>query len=147
MIERIVNIIWLLIGLGTMANAISLGLMGPMGPDSGFFPMICGVIVTACSLTMILGKSRYLVASPEWPTRTAIYRVCGVLGGLIAMAILLEYLGFAIAGVITTFVLLQAVERSSWLQSLVLSIVSVAVIMYLFGHLLGMTLPRSPWGW
>jgi putative tricarboxylic transport membrane protein len=87
------------------------------------------------------------VADPEWPRGPALYRIAGVSAGLVAMAATLPYLGFAIASVITTFVLLQTVERSRLIESLVLSAVSVAVVMYLFGRVLGMSLPRGPWGW
>jgi uncharacterized membrane protein len=63
------------------------------------------------------------------------------------MAVALPYLGFAVAGAITMLVLLRAVERVSWTGSLVLVVVSVVVVSWLFGHVLGMALPRGPWGW
>ena len=71
----------------------------------------------------------------------------GVLGGLVGLTVMLPYLGFAISSALTTFVLLQTIERSRVLESVVLTLVSVSVIVYVFGHLLGMSLPRGPWGW
>lgn len=130
-----------------MVNAWTLGLIGPNGPESGLFPMICGVIISICGFALLLGQPASRVADPGWPRGATLYRVGGVCTGLIAMAATLPYLGFAIASAITTFVLLQTVERSRAIESLVLSVVSVAVVMYLFGQLLGMTLPRGPWGW
>lgn len=147
MIERCVNLIWCLIGLGTMANAWTLGLIGPSGPQSGLFPMICGVIITVCGFALLLGQRTSRVANPEWPRGAALIRIGGVCAGLVAMAATLPYLGFAVASAITTFVLLQTVERARAIESLLLSVVSVAVVMFVFGRLLGMSLPRGPWGW
>jgi putative tricarboxylic transport membrane protein len=145
MIERGLNVIWCLVGIGTMVNARSLGLMGPSGPDSGLFPMICGAIITLCGIALLFGMAPR-VADPEWPRKAALARVAGVVAGLGLMAATLPYLGFAVSSAITTFLLLQTVERSRLLESLLLTIGSVAAVMYLFGHLLGMTLPRGPWG-
>lgn len=147
MIERTLNIFWILLGLGTIVNAWSLGLFGPMGPDSGLFPMLCGVIITVCGIVLLFGAKTSRVENPEWPRAGGLGRVLGVIGGLVAMAIALPFLGFAISSVLTTFALLQTVERSRPLESVVLTVVSVAFIMFIFDHLLGMTLPRSPWGW
>jgi hypothetical protein len=129
-----------------MVNAWNLGLLGPGGPDSGLFPMICGVIIASCGLTLLLRGATY-VADPAWPRGPAMWRILGVTAGLASMAILLPYLGFAISSALMTFVLLQTVERSRLLESLILTVVSVALVMYVFGQLLGLALPRGPWGW
>lgn len=147
MIERTINLIWALVGLGTMINAWQLGLVGPMGPDSGLFPLICGIIITSCALLLLAYPNRNRATNPEWPRRAALFRVLGVIGGLMTMAITLPYLGFVISAAITTFVLLQTVERTRFIQSAVITLVSVAFVMYVFDHLLGMSLPRGPWGW
>lgn len=147
MIERALNIIWILLGLGTIVNAWSLGLFGSMGPDSGLFPMLCGVTITICGLFLLFSVKKNSVENPEWPRGNALARVLGVIAGLVAMALTLPFLGFAISSALTTFALLQTVERSRLLESVLLTVVSVAFIMFIFDHLLGMTLPRSPWGW
>jgi hypothetical protein len=125
-----------------MANAWTLGLFGSMGPDSGLFPMICGVIITSCGLMLMVNRSTR-VANPDWPASSGRRRILGLIG----LTVTLPYVGFAISSALTTFVLLQTVERSRLLESLILSLVSVIVIVYVFGHLLGMSLPRGPWGW
>ena len=63
------------------------------------------------------------------------------------MAISISYLGFAVAGFITMIILLRAVEKSGWVFSIALAFISVVVVVWLFGRVLGMTLPRGPWGW
>jgi hypothetical protein len=44
-------------------------------------------------------------------------------------------------------ILLRAVEKSGWVFSISLAFISVVVVVWLFGRVLGMTLPRGPWGW
>jgi len=73
--------------------------------------------------------------------------VLGVVAGLALMAVTIPYVGFAVAGAITMIVLLRTVERSSWIGSIALTVGAVAGVMWLFGHVLGMSLPRGPWGW
>jgi hypothetical protein len=97
-------------------------------------------------VVLIIKKSTR-VENPEWPAATGRRRILGVLGGLVGLTVTLPYLGFAISSALTTFVLLQTIERSRVLESVVLTLVSVSVIVYVFGHLLGMSLPRGPWGW
>jgi hypothetical protein len=35
----------------------------------------------------------------------------------------------------------------SWAASIALALVSVVAVVWLFGNVLGMALPRGPWGW
>ncbi len=147
MVERGLNIVWCLLGIATMVNAWGYGVIGPAGPDSGMFPMMCGAGITACGLALLFSRNGHRTVDPQWPRGAGLARVAGVLAGLAAMAIALPYLGFALASAITTFVLLQTVERSRIVESIVLTAVSVGAVMYVFGHLLNLALPRGPWGW
>ena len=147
MFERILNVLWCLLGLATMANSWSMGLTGSFGPESGFFPFICGALITVCGLGLLLKGKKDAVLKPDWPRAAALGRISGVVAGLIAMAATLPYLGFAVASSLTTFVLLQTIERSRLVESLIITLFSVAVVMLVFGRLLGMNLPRGPWGW
>ena len=58
-----------------------------------------------------------------------------------------RHLGFAVAGALTMIVLLRTVERASWPGAIALALGSTAAVVWLFGHMLGMVLPRGPWGW
>ena len=147
MFERILNVLWCLLGLATMVNAWSMGLTGAFGPESGFFPFICGVLIFLCGLGLLFKASSPAAPKPDWPRAAALGRILGVVAGLIAMAATLPYLGFAVSSALTTFVLLQTVGRSRLIESLIITVVSVAVVMLVFGRLLGMNLPRGPWGW
>jgi hypothetical protein len=70
-----------------------------------------------------------------------------VIAGLIVMAAGMPYLGFSVTSFITMIILLRAVDQSSWLGAITLAFLSTASVFWLFGQMLGMALPRGPWGW
>ncbi len=146
MFERALNVFWILLGAGAAAHAWTIGLTGPSGPESGLFPLLAGLIVAGAGVALLLLPS-HRASAPAWPLGSARGRVLGVVAGLALMAVAIPYAGFAVAGAITMIVLLRTVERSSWIGSIALTIGSVAGVMWLFGHALGMSLPRGPWGW
>jgi hypothetical protein len=119
--------------------------MGPSGPDSGLFPLIAALIILGAGVVLMFQRGSY-ARSPDFPRGAALWRVGGVVAGLALMAVGVPHLGFAITGAVTMLILLRTVEQSSWLASVVLAIASVAAVMWLFGHILGMPLPRGPWG-
>ena len=144
MFERSLNVFWILLGSAAATYAWTLGLAGQSGPESGLFPFIAALIVMGAGVALLLWSPSLL---PEVPRGAALGRVLGVIAGLAFMAISISYLGFAVAGFITMIILLRAVERSGWVFSAALAFASVVVVVWLFGHVLGMTLPRGPWGW
>ena len=146
MFERTLNVFWILLGAAAAAYAWSLGLTGPSGPESGLFPFIAALIVMGAGVVLVLRPDTRAPA-PDFPRGAALGRVLGVAAGLAFMAVSIPYLGFAVAGFVTMIILLRAVEKSGWLFSVALALISVAVVVWLFGHVLGMTLPRGPWGW
>ena len=146
MVERAFNVFWILLGAGAAAHAWTLGLAGPSGPESGLFPLLAGLIVAGAGVALLLLPS-HGASAPAWPRGAALGRVLGVVVGLALMAFAIPHLGFADAAAITMIVLLRTVERSSWIGSIALTIGAVAGVMWLFGHVLGMSLPRGPWGW
>ena len=145
MFERALNAFWIALGAAAAAYAWTLGVIGPSGPDSGLFPLIAAVIIMGSGVTLLLQRSS-LAASPDFPRGAALWRVGGVTAGLALVAFGIPYLGFSITGAITMLILLRTVEQSSWTMSVLLALVSVAAVVWLFGHLLGMPLPRGPWG-
>ena len=146
MVERGLNVFWIVFGVATVAHSWQIGLTGPSGPESGLFPLIAGTIVVGAGLTLLLRPSS-AARAPQWPRAAALGRVAGVITGLAVMAVGVDYLGFVVASAVTMLVLLRTIERSSWLGSICLAIGSVAVVAWLFGQVLGMPLPRGPWGW
>jgi putative tricarboxylic transport membrane protein len=146
MFERALNAFWILLGGAAAAYAWTLGLIGASGPESGLFPFLAALIIMGAGVVLLLRPLSESIA-PGFPRGAALWRVLGVVAGLAFMAVSMPYLGFAVAGFITMIILLRTVETSGWVSSVVLAFVSVVVVIWLFGRVLGMPLPRGPWGW
>ena len=144
MFERTLNVFWIVFGAASAVYAWSLGMVGPAGPESGLFPFIASVIVSGAGIILLLRPSG---AAPDFPRGGGLWRVLGVIAGLVVMAAGMPYLGFSVTSFITMIILLRAVDQSSWLTAVSLAFISTASVFWLFGQMLGMALPRGPWGW
>ena len=146
MFERTLNAFWILLGAAAAAYAWTLGLSGPSGPESGLFPLISALIIMGTGIVLAVRASTR-VPAPEFPRGAALRRIAGIVAGLAFMAIALPYAGFALTGALTMLVLLRTTGDTGWVGSIVLALASVAAVLWIFGHVLGMALPRGPWGW
>jgi hypothetical protein len=146
MFERMLNVFWIAFGAAAAAHASTLGLIGSSGPESGLFPLLASSVVTA-SGAALLASPTSRARAPSFPRGAALLRILGVIGGLAFMALTIPRLGFAVSSAITMMILLRTVEHARWMESVALSLASTAVVIWLFGHVLGMALPRGPWGW
>jgi putative tricarboxylic transport membrane protein len=144
--ERTLNAFWILLGAAAAGYAWTLGLTGPSGPESGLFPLISGLIIMGAGIVLAVRASTR-VPAPEFPRGAALRRIAGIVAGLAFMAIALPYAGFALTGALTMLVLLRTTGDTGWAGSITLALASVAAVLWIFGHVLGMALPRGPWGW
>ena len=146
MAERILNVFWIVLGAAVSVYSWQIGLTGRSGPESGLFPLIAGIIMAGAGVVLLL-RPVHAARAPDWPRGAALLRVAGVAGAIALMAAVVNTVGFVVASAATMMVLLRTLERSSWVGSIALAVGSVAVVTWLFGHVLGMPLPRGPWGW
>lgn len=146
MFERTLNVFWIVFGAASATYAWSLGMVGPAGPESGLFPFIASIIVSGAGIVLLLRPATQ-VRALDFPRGAGLWRVVGVILGLIVMAAGMPYLGFSVTSFITMIILLRTVEQSSWLGAIALAFASTVSVFWLFGQMLGMALPRGPWGW
>ncbi|MGC1680989.1 MAG: tripartite tricarboxylate transporter TctB family protein [Pseudolabrys sp.] len=146
MFERTLNVFWIVFGAASATYAWSLGMVGPAGPESGLFPFIASIIVSGAGIVLLLRPATQ-VRAPDFPRGAGLWRVVGVILGLIVMAAGMPYLGFSVTSFITMIILLRTVDQSSWLGAIALAFASTVSVFWLFGQMLGMALPRGPWGW
>lgn len=146
MFERTLNVFWIVFGAASAAYAWSLGMVGPAGPESGLFPFIASIIVSGAGIVLLLRPATQ-VRALDFPRGAGLWRVVGVILGLIVMAAGMPYLGFSVTSFITMIILLRTVDQSSLLGAIALAFASTVSVFWLFGQMLGMALPRGPWGW
>jgi MFS family permease len=142
-----------------LASAVSIMIFGRLGDLFGRKPLLMTALAIVTIASVLCGVAQTM-------GQLICFRVFQGLGGGMMMAtafaapadlfpdprvrvrwMVLISSSFAVASGLTTFVLLQTVERSRLVESLIITVASVAVVMLVFGRLLGMNLPRGPWGW
>ena len=146
MFERALSAFWILLGAAAAAYAWTLGLVSASGPESGLFPLISGLIIMAAGIVLLVHPATR-APDPDFPHGAALWRILGVVAGLAVMALGTPYVGFAATGAVTMVILLRTVERTNWVVASALALGAVVAVLWLVGHVLGMVLPRGPWGW
>lgn len=146
MVERLLNLFWFLMGSAAAWQSWQLGLKGPSGPESGLFPFIASCSIAILGLALMLIRTTR-ARNPQWPDRRGGLRALGVASGIALIALGMDRVGFIVSAAVAMPVLLRTIDRVSWIETFVLTATSVAAVVLVFGHLLGMPLPRGPWGW
>jgi hypothetical protein len=144
--DRALAALWLLGGLAACGYALALGVFGPGGPDAGFFVLIAGAVMSAAGAGLLLTSKRRSVPTDRWPRGAAARRVLLVLLGTVALIVAIRWLGFLVASMLTMPLLLSVIERRSLGFVLGVGCGSALAAWLLFGPLLGLALPRGPWG-
>ena len=146
-LDLLFNAVWLLVGVAVCATSLSLGVLGPSGPDSGFFPLLAGLaMAVGASLLLATRAHAHSDFEPFFPEPTSLRRVLFVLATMVAMVAALPWVGFNLSGILGMPLLIRTVGRPSWIFSVLFGLVSTLVVFYVFNTLLGMTLPRGPFG-
>jgi putative tricarboxylic transport membrane protein len=129
------------LGIAIASLSPRYSLVDAAGPGGGFLPLVTGVIIAACGLSLLFSSGD--AASPDWPAPSVWVRMAAIVVGLAAIAIVMPRLGFILTVVPVMVVLMQAVERQSWMTVLIVSVVSTIAVYLLFTRLLGTSLPRG----
>jgi hypothetical protein len=142
--ERALNLFWIAFGLAIAATSRQFTLFDAAGPGGGFLPMLAGLVIAGCGLS--LASRRPPEHTEAWPARSVWVRMAFVVAGLAAITLLMPTVGFILSVAPVMVVLMQAVERQSWLTVILVSLVATFAVYALFTHLLGTTLPRGLFG-
>jgi putative tricarboxylic transport membrane protein len=134
----------LLAALGVAAAAeawrrIPLGTADDPGP--GILPLLLGLGVAGLGIAAALAGA--------WPPGAPLERrrALAVASAVVAWALALPYLGFALTTVAALFLLARGVGGAPLSRLLVFALLTSGGAVLLFRGLLKMPLPRGPWGW
>lgn len=140
-VERTLNLIWVVLGIAIASLSSRYSLLDAAGPGGGFLPLVTGVIMAVCGLSLLFSSGD--AASPNWPAAGIWARMAAIVAGLATIAVVMPYLGFILTVVPVMVVLMLAVERQSWITVLIVSTVSTVAVYFLFTRVLGTSLPRG----
>jgi putative tricarboxylic transport membrane protein len=152
-LEPALDLAWIVIGGALSVYAWKLGAWGASGPDSGFVPLVAGVLIALCGGLLLLERARHppaprgpAASEPFWSEDGAWTRVCALVAGLVVLVLLVRYAGFITASALMMPVLMRLIEKRSWWFAIGVGLAATAGVHVVFAKLLGMSMPRGPWG-
>jgi putative tricarboxylic transport membrane protein len=152
-LEPALDVAWIVIGSALCVYAWKLGAWSASGPDSGFVPLIAGAVITLCGGLLLLQRAQHPPASQGttaseafWTEEGAWRRVCALVAGLVVLVLLVRYAGFITASALMMPVLMRLIEKRSWWFAIGVGLAATAGVHLVFAKLLGMSMPRGPWG-
>jgi hypothetical protein len=135
--ELVLALVFAALAVLWIAKGATLPLWQGFAPDSGFLPLIYGVLLFVLAAAVVV----QLLAAKERRPDEAIRKPLVVLGALVAAVAALPLAGFAVSVFALLLFLYAAVERLPVLTSGVVSGVTTGVLYLVFKTWLGVPLP------
>ena len=121
---------------------IPFGSMADPGP--GAVPVLLALTLLVCSIAVIAaGSTGVRVSAIHWTERR---HGVAILGACIFMALALERLGYRLTIFIALLALVGLVENKGWIAGFIFAATFSLGTYYLFDTLLGVQLPKGPFG-
>jgi hypothetical protein len=128
------------LGLVWLLDSLDLPLWAGFAPDSGFLPLIYGVLLfgLAVAVSLLAGPSEVVEREP--PAKPFL-----VLAALVVCVAAAPFIGFVLPLFALMMFLYGYVERLPLIRSFLASAGTTAVLVVVFEHWLKIPLPLSPW--
>ncbi|BCJ89661.1 hypothetical protein IZ6_03960 [Terrihabitans soli] len=130
-------------GLVWIVGSFELPFWAGFAPDSGFLPMVYGVLLLAFSAAVIVSL---FTNPPDTTGREPLKKSLQLLGTLVVGVGAISWLGFAIPLFGMMLFMYAYVERLPIVRSVIASLATTGVLVLIFEHWLAIPLPLSPWG-
>jgi Tripartite tricarboxylate transporter TctB family len=131
------------VGLVWIVGSFELPFWAGFAPDSGFLPLVYGVLLLGLSVAVIVGL---FTSPPNTAEREPLRKSFLILGTLVVGVASISFLGFAIPLFGMMLFMYGYVERLPIVKSVLASAVTTGVLVLIFEHWLKIPLPLSPWG-
>jgi hypothetical protein len=131
------------VGIYWTGSSLELPIWSGFAPDSGFLPLVYGILLTALSI----GIGAMLLASQgEAAEREPLAKPLMILAGLAACVGAGSVVGFLVPLFAMMFFLYAYVERLPVLRAALVSAGTTAALVLVFEQWLQIPLPLTPWG-
>ncbi|ORV82403.1 hypothetical protein AWC12_27745 [Mycolicibacterium iranicum] len=134
-------------GLYVAVESVSLGLWTTLGPGPGLLPLILGaalfMLTAIWAIQTVVERRRGAVDDEAAAEPLDRIYVIGVVGGLIALAIAMPFLGFQISMAVFLFAELLVLGRQRWWIAAAVAAVGSFGVFVLFDRVLAVQLPLS----
>ena len=141
--EPVIAIFWLLLSCYTAYASYKMGLTAGGRPGAGFFPFGMAIGIGIIALLRLIGVNRDAgdtkpaVRPDEWR------KISGTVAGMLAFALLLDDLGFAVCTFLLFVFYLKVVAAQPWQRALIFAGASAVGAHLFFDVLLRAPLPRG----
>ena len=135
--ELALALVFLALGALWIARAARMPLWEGFAPDSGFLPLIYGVLLSALAAAVLA----QVLAAKAVAAGENVRKPLVVLAALTAAVAALPFAGFAISVFALLLFLYRIVERLPWLSATVVSAATTGVLYLVFKTWLGVPLP------
>lgn len=141
--EFLFALMFAVLGTGWVAGAFELPLWAGFAPDSGFLPLVYGLLLFGLSACVAIAAFR----KPTDPSeREPLGKPLQIFLALSVAVAALGFLGFLIPLFAMMLFLYAWVERLPLLRSAIVSVLTTAALALIFEHMLEVPLPLGPWG-
>jgi hypothetical protein len=135
--EHVLALVFAALGVLWIIRGAGMPLWEGFAPDSGFLPLVYGVLLCGLALAALAEVMRAPAAALGGGLRKPLL----VLGALAAAVAALPLVGFAIAVFALLLFMYAALERLPWLPALVVSALTTGALILVFKTWLGVPLP------
>jgi putative tricarboxylic transport membrane protein len=130
---------FLFLGIAVIIGALQLPLGTPLDPQPGFFPLMAGIFLSGVSILHLIRA--FPKKSPGRQTAGAAWRPTLLISGLFVYSIILDPLGYVIATVVLSMIILRILESKAWWKLVTIGLAASIGSYILFDRILGVTLP------
>lgn len=148
--ERVGILFWLAVGLVSIYGSTRLGLGALREPGSGFLPFVAGCFISLMAVFLFLhsllrrreaqDKPSSFWAGVHWHRPVIISLVT------FGFVLVLERLGFILAGFFLLVILFKGVEKFSWKKAMIIPTLTLGLTYLLFNVFLKASLPKGIFG-
>ena len=129
------------LGISVLVGSIRLHVGTPTEPQPGFFPFVAGIIlVVLCGILLVKDLSG---RSPGGEAFGELWRPGILILGLFVYAFVLDFLGYVIATIILSAIILRVLDTKAWWKMAVISLVLSVGTYALFDRALDVSLPAG----
>jgi putative tricarboxylic transport membrane protein len=149
-VERVGTLFWLAVGLVSIYGSTRLGLGALREPGSGFLPLIAGCFISLMAVFLFLNsflrkQKTQAKLSPFW-VEVHWHRPLIISLLTFGFVLVLERLGFILAGFFLLVILFKGVEKFSWKKAMIIPTITLGLTYLLFNVFLKASLPKGIFG-
>lgn len=142
-ISRGMNFFWLAFGLFIMEESYRLNLGQMHKPDSGLFPFLIGILITALAIILLIQAYKRKSAEKEKKGKINYKNILLTLLFLYVYALIFEWLGFIFSAFLLIFFLMKVIEQKGWVLTIIIALLASFGSYVLFELWLQAALPKG----